>query len=78
MIVPMWSDFRIPGCYEGEETIKLFLLFIMIDLLSLMAYPVVFMFNKLHQFSKFAESKTRANSSVIGTVALDEQPILLQ
>jgi len=49
----------------------------MIDFLSLMAYPVVFIFNTLRQFSKFVESKAQASSGVIGTGTLDEQPIVL-
>jgi hypothetical protein len=49
----------------------------MIDFLSLMAYPVIFVFNTLRQVSKFVEGKTRANSRVMGMGALYEQPIVL-
>jgi hypothetical protein len=39
-----------------EKTLKLNLLFIVMDLLTLLAYPIVFVHNKLHQFSKSRES----------------------
>jgi len=39
-----------------EKTIKLSLLFIIMDLLTLLAYPIVFVHGKLHQFSKSKES----------------------
>lgn len=35
-----------------EKTMKLSLLFIVMDLLTLLAYPIVFVHNKLRQFSK--------------------------
>ena len=38
--------------YRGEKTMKLNLLFIGMDLLTLLAYPIVFVLNKLRQFSK--------------------------
>jgi hypothetical protein len=39
-----------------EKTFKLSLLFIVMDLVTLLAYPIVFVHGKLHQFSKSKES----------------------
>ena len=39
-----------------EKTMKLSLLFIVMDLLTLLAYPIVFVYGKLRQFSKSKES----------------------
>jgi hypothetical protein len=39
-----------------EKTLKLNLLFIVMDLLTVLAYPIVFVHNKLRQFSKSKES----------------------
>jgi hypothetical protein len=47
--------------YGGEKTIKLNLLFIIMDLLTLLAYPIVFAHGKLRQFSKSKESIPLAN-----------------
>jgi hypothetical protein len=47
--------------YRGEKTMKLNLLFIVMDLLTLLAYPIVFVYGKLRQFSKSKESITLAN-----------------
>jgi len=35
-----------------EKTVKLNLLFIVMDLLTLLAYPIVFIYSGLRQFSK--------------------------
>ena len=43
---------------------KLNLLFIVMDLLTLLAYPIVFVYGKLRQFSKSKESLLLANSLV--------------
>jgi len=40
---------------------KLNLLFIVMDLSTLLAYPLVFMYSKLRQFSKSKEITTLAN-----------------
>lgn len=40
---------------------KLSLLFIVMDLLTLLAYPIVFVHGKLRQFSKSKESSPLAN-----------------
>ncbi len=40
---------------------KLNLLFIMMDLLTLLAYPIVYVYGKLHPFSKSKESISLAN-----------------
>jgi NADH:ubiquinone oxidoreductase subunit 3 (subunit A) len=40
---------------------KLNLLFIVMDLFTLLAYPIVFMFGKLRQFSKSKKSTALAN-----------------
>jgi hypothetical protein len=39
-----------------EKTLKLNLLFIVMELLTLLAYPIVFVHNKLQQFYKSKES----------------------
>lgn len=48
----------------GEETMKLNLLFIMMDLLSLMAYPFIFALGKLRQFSQSRERLAPADSEL--------------
>jgi hypothetical protein len=42
--------------YPGEKTMKLNLLFIMMDLLTLLAFPIVFVHGKLRQLSNSRES----------------------
>lgn len=49
--------------YQGEKKTKLNLLFIVMDLLALLAYPIVFAHGKLHQFSKPKENITLVNLS---------------
>jgi hypothetical protein len=44
-----------------EKTMKLSLLFVVMDLLTLLAYPIVFVHGKRRQFSKSRESIPRAN-----------------
>jgi len=44
-----------------EKTMKLHLLFIVMDLLTVLAYPIVFAHGKLRQFSKSKESLLLAN-----------------
>ena len=39
-----------------EKTMKLSLLFIAMDVLTLLAYPIVFVYGKLGQFSKSKEN----------------------
>jgi hypothetical protein len=55
--------------YPGEKTMKLNLLFIVMDLLTLLAYPIVFVYGKLGQFSKSKESIPLANLLVTVPVA---------
>jgi len=43
---------------------KLNLLFIVMYLLTLLAYPIVFVYGKLRQFSKSKESISLANPSI--------------
>jgi hypothetical protein len=47
--------------YPRERTLKLSLFFILMDLVTLLAYPIVFVHGKLHQFSKSKESIPLAN-----------------
>jgi hypothetical protein len=47
--------------YHRERTLNLSLLFIVMDLVTLLAYPIVFVHGKLHQFSKSKESIPVAN-----------------
>ena len=53
---------------RAVKTMKLNLLFIVMELLLLLAYPIVFVHNKLRQFSKSKESKPLVNLLVIGSV----------
>jgi hypothetical protein len=53
---------------QGEMTMKLNLLFIVMDLLTLLAYPIVFVHGKLHQFSKSNESIALPNILVARSV----------
>jgi hypothetical protein len=46
---------------EEEKTMKLHLIFIVMDLLTLLAYPIVFMHGKLLQFSNSKGSIPVAN-----------------
>jgi hypothetical protein len=48
--------------YRGEKIVKLNLFFIIMDLLTLLAYPFVSMYGRLRQFSK------ARNVLVIGSV----------
>jgi hypothetical protein len=53
-----------------EKTMKLSLLFIVMDLLTLLAYPIVFVHGKLRQFSKSKESIPGPNLLVAVPVTL--------
>ena len=50
---------------------KLNLLFIVMDLLTLLAYPFVFIYGKLRQFSKLKESNVLANLLVTDPATAD-------
>jgi hypothetical protein len=54
--------------YRGQKTMKLNLLFILMDLLTLLAYPIVFVHGKLRQFSRSEESISPVNLLVPVTV----------
>ena len=47
---------------------KLNLLFIIMDLLTLLAYPIVFVHGKIRHFSKLKESIAPSNLLVTGSV----------
>ena len=47
---------------------KLNLLFMVMDLLTLLAYLIVYMDGKLRQFSNLKENKTLANSLLIDSI----------
>jgi len=51
-----------------EKTIKLNLLFIAMELLTLLAYPIVFVHGKLRLFAKSRESVSVSNLFVAGPV----------
>jgi len=53
--------------YQGEKTMKLNLLFVVMDLLTLLAYPIAFVHGKLSRFSKSKESISLPN--ILGSVA---------
>ena len=48
---------------------KLNLFFVVMDLLTLLAYPIVFVYGKLHQFSRPKETAPLANLLVTAPVA---------
>ena len=48
---------------------KLNLLFIVMDLLTLLAYPILFVHGKLRQFSRSNDNITLVNLLVTGSVA---------
>jgi hypothetical protein len=54
---------------------KLNLLFIVMVLLTVVAYPIVFVHGKLRQFSKSIESVYLANSSVTSPATLGRRQI---
>ena len=47
--------------HRGKMTVRLNLLFIAMDLLTLLVYPIVFVYEKLRQFSKSKEGISLAN-----------------
>ena len=49
------------------KAMKLNLLFIVMELLILLAYPIVFVYSKLRQVSRLKESIPLANILVIGS-----------
>jgi hypothetical protein len=53
------------------KTMRLNLLFIVMDLVTLLAYPIVFVHGKLRQFSKRKEGIDLANSLVTGSAIPD-------
>jgi len=53
--------------HRGKMTIRLNLLFIVMDLLTLLAYPIVFVYEKLRQFSKSKEDISLSNLLVAGS-----------
>ena len=54
-----------------EKTMKLSLLFIVMDLLTLLAYPIMFVHGKLRQFSKSKENIPGPNLLVVVAVTPD-------
>ena len=48
---------------------KLNLLFIIMDLLTLLAYPILFLHSKIRQFSRSKENMALTNLLVTGSVA---------
>ena len=50
------------------KTMKLTLLFIVMELFTVLAYPIVFVYSKLHQVSKSKASIPLAKLLVIGPV----------
>ena len=54
---------------------KLNLLFIAMELLTVLAFPIVFVYGKLRQPPKLKESTALANMSVIDRSTTGKQPI---
>jgi hypothetical protein len=50
---------------------KLNFFFILTDLVTLAAYPIMFVLGKLRQLGRFIESKTLASSTAINTETLN-------
>ena len=50
---------------------KLSLLFLVMELLTLLAYPIVFVHGRLHQFSKLKERIPVSNLSIIVPITPD-------
>jgi hypothetical protein len=55
--------------YQGETTMKLNLLFTAMYMLTLLAYPIVFMHGKLRQLSKSRDSINPASSLVTVSIS---------
>jgi hypothetical protein len=55
---------------RGEERMKLNLLFIALDFLTLLAYPIVFAHGKLRQFSRSRENIALMRYWVAGAVTV--------
>jgi hypothetical protein len=51
--------------------VKLNSIFLVMDLLTLLAYPIVFVYSKLRQISKPKDSITPANLGAPGSAAAD-------
>ena len=47
---------------------ELNLLFIVLDLLTLLAYPILFVYGKIHQFSRQKENMALVNLLITGSV----------
>jgi len=60
------------ACRQGGEMVKLNLLFIVMDLLTLMIYPALFVHGKLRRFVRTKENITLTNSLAAVLVAPDE------
>ncbi len=48
---------------------KLNLLFIIMDLLTLLAFPILFVYGKIHQFSRSKENMALVNLLITSSVA---------
>ena len=59
----------VSGSHSGEKTLKLKLLFVVMDLLTLLAYLIVFVHSKLRRFSKSRERIPVPNVFVIVPIA---------
>jgi hypothetical protein len=55
-------------CKRGEKTIKLNLLFIAMEVLTVLAYPVMFVYTLLRHFSKFRQDIVVAKLLVISPI----------
>jgi hypothetical protein len=57
------EEFCVNHIWQNQEkkTMKLNMLFILMDLLTVLAYPVVFMHGKLHKFSKLEDGISLVN-----------------
>jgi len=75
-LLKIWTQTHlVPSNFRGEMTIKLKVLFIVMDLLTFCAYPIVFAYGKLRQFSKPKERFTTLPAFLVGSMTMDRQPI---
>ena len=55
-------------CETGRKILKLSLFFIAMDLLIVLAYPIVYVHGKLRQFTKAKGTVTLPNSLVVSSI----------
>lgn len=59
-------------CSQGEKLTKLFFFFFVMDLLTLLVYPIMFVYGKIYRPLKAKENVVLTNSLVPVFITLDE------